>query len=329
MKSTLLLFGFCGLALRVSANVWTTDCRVVATQRLDPIVYPGYSEAGHVHTVAGASKFSKDSTYDQLQQSQCTSCDVQPDLSNYWIPQMYVKKQRDGKFYFAENYFAVYYKLLNERGTTSMGNNFEPGYFHSFPPGFKMLAGSPLETEPQHYINHKCLGDDFGEDTVGFPPRPELCTWFIRSEITFPSCWDGRLESKDMRSDPHVVYPDPGWEAGTCPESHSMRLPTLFFEGVFTVEGIYEPGDQLYYSFNDTTGYGFHGDFLNGWQDGLMDDLIEYCRTHEDGMATQCNIAKNRVDCPWEGAEDPDQYKGVLDQLPPWDGPWRYGQDKQ
>jgi len=34
----------------------------------------------------------------------------------------------------------------------------------------------------------------------------------------------------------------------------------------YSVGGIYEPGDQLYYSFNDTTGYGFHGDFFNGWQ---------------------------------------------------------------
>ena len=26
----------------VAGGVWTTDCRLLATQRLDPIVYPGY-----------------------------------------------------------------------------------------------------------------------------------------------------------------------------------------------------------------------------------------------------------------------------------------------
>ena len=135
----------------------------------------------------------------------------------------------------------------------------------------RMLAGSPMETEPRHYINHKCMGDNFYEDTTGFPPRPELCTAYIRSEITFPSCWDGRLTSEDMVNDPHVVHPDPGWEAGSCPDTHNKRLPTVFFEALFRPEGIYEPGDQLYYSFNDTTGYGFHGDFFNGWQDGLID----------------------------------------------------------
>ena len=45
-----------------------------------------------------------------------------------------------------------------------------------------MLAGSPLETSPQPaFINHKCMGDGFTEDTPGFPLRPELCTAYIRS----------------------------------------------------------------------------------------------------------------------------------------------------
>ena len=135
-----------------------------------------------------------------------------------------------------------------------------------------MLAGSPLETKPQPgYINHKCMGNNFYEDTPGFPPRPELCTNYIRSEVTFPSCWDGRLDTLDMATDPHVVYPNPGWAAGSCPDTHPKRLPTVFFEALFMPGGIYEAGDQLYYSFNDTTGYGFHGDFFNGWQEGLID----------------------------------------------------------
>merc|ERR1712038_1467421 len=196
----------------VAGGVWTTDCRLLATQRLDPIVYPGYSEAGHVHTVAGASMFSKDSTFEGLQRSQCTSCDIPLDLSNYWVPQMYVKKATDGKFYFLDNYMAVYYKLLNDHGGVHAVNNpIEKGDFHSFPAGFRMLAGSPLETKPQpSYINHKCMGDNFYEDTPGFPPRPELCSQYIRSEVTFPSCWDGRLDTEDMVGDPHVVYPHPG-----------------------------------------------------------------------------------------------------------------------
>ena len=66
------------------------------------------------------------------------SCDIPLDLSNYWVPQMYVKKQRDGKFYFLDNYMAIYYKLLNERGGVHPVNNpINQGDFHSFPPGFR------------------------------------------------------------------------------------------------------------------------------------------------------------------------------------------------
>ena len=118
-------------------------------------MFPGHREAGHVHTVVGASRFDKDQTFDSLQQSPCTryilstklsilkpffSCDIPLDLSNYWVPQMYVKKRSDGKFYYLDNYMAIYYKLLNDRGGVHAINNpLEPGYFHSFPPGFRSL----------------------------------------------------------------------------------------------------------------------------------------------------------------------------------------------
>ena len=90
------------------------------------------------------------------------SCDIPLDLSNYWVPQMYVKKRSDGKcyylaististiytfyniynttgkFHYLDNYMAVYYKLLNERGGMHPVNNpIQPGDFHSFPPGFR------------------------------------------------------------------------------------------------------------------------------------------------------------------------------------------------
>ena len=95
--------------------VWTVDCDTVATQRLDPIVYPGRQPAGHVHTIVGASRFGESVTYEQLQQSQCTTCNADEDLSNYWVPQLYVKKQSDGKFHHVPMQFHVYYKLINDK----------------------------------------------------------------------------------------------------------------------------------------------------------------------------------------------------------------------
>ena len=59
-----------------SANVWTVDCGVVTTQRMDPIVYPDHNPAGHVHSVVGASGFRETVSYEDLVASQCTSCNV-------------------------------------------------------------------------------------------------------------------------------------------------------------------------------------------------------------------------------------------------------------
>ena len=36
-------------------------------------------------------------------------------------------------------------------------------------------------------------------------------------------------------------------------------------------------GDQLVYSFDDYVGYGFHGDFFNGWKPGVVEALLDQC----------------------------------------------------
>ena len=219
--------------------------------------------------------------------------------------------------------FAVYYKLINDNGQTDFHvNPIIPGEFKSFPPGFKMIAGSPFETGPQHPISHKCYGPY--TNTPGFPPNPIECTGGVRAEVTFPSCWDGHsLDSSNHIS--HMAYPRPdgGWEAGSCPSSHPVRLPTLFYEALYQTQDVFQPGDELFYSFGDYSGYGFHGDFVMGWEDGVIDELIDYC-TYNDGMSSQCNaeiIAGKHggpnPSCEWEGTDDESQYLGELDELPP------------
>ncbi len=47
--SFLLLLSLCCGA--VLGNVWTTDCSNLATQRLDPIVFPGEVTSRQCHTI--------------------------------------------------------------------------------------------------------------------------------------------------------------------------------------------------------------------------------------------------------------------------------------
>ena len=272
-----------------------------------------------MHAVVGGSQFSESQTYDDLQRSACTSCNVEDDLSNYWVPQLYVQKKKDSKYYYVEMDFHVYYKLINDRGQTDFTNNpLHPGDMAPFPSGFKILAGSPFQTEPDFNINHKCMGPN--TNTHEFPPNPAEC-WAVRAEVTFPSCWDGVNDGSEGDHSSHMSYPVGGsWMGGACPSTHPKRLPTLFFEAIYLIDGVFEEGDSLVYSFNDKTGYGFHGDFFHGWKEGVIEGLLDYCINHEDGMATQCGIGKGGVPhCPWEGSTDDGQYKGILDSLPPWE----------
>lgn len=96
---------------------------------------------------------------------------------------------------------------------------------------------------------------------VGFPP--EHCVTF-RAQVYFPSCWDGiNLDTPNHKD--HVAYPAVGgFDGGICPQSHPVALLSIFYEFFFDTSP-YPDFTNLLYSNGDTTGYGFHGDFINGW----------------------------------------------------------------
>ena len=132
LKAGLLALTVVGVA---NANVWTVDCGNLATQRLDPIVFPGRDPAGHVHAIAGGSNFNETLTYPEMQSSQCTTCNAVEDKSNYWVPQMYIRKNTTGKFHYVDMRFSVYYKLQNDKGSVAPWNPLRPGDIKAFPNG--------------------------------------------------------------------------------------------------------------------------------------------------------------------------------------------------
>lgn len=76
---------------------WRMPCpsRLVE-ERIDPIVSPG-EVSGHVHQVAGGNGFGFEMTYADARASDCSSCPITQDLSNYWTPALYYHAQ-NGSF---------------------------------------------------------------------------------------------------------------------------------------------------------------------------------------------------------------------------------------
>ncbi|OCF34159.1 hypothetical protein I316_04109 [Kwoniella heveanensis BCC8398] len=105
----------------------------------------------------------------------------------------------------------------------------------------------------------------------GFPTTS--CPSDLRAEVTFPNCWDGT--NVWLEGSKHVAYPAEGRfdSGGRCPSTHPHRLPTLFYEFHYFDQYPYEPGRRVW-AMGDDLGYGFHGDFTNGWPEGLFTDIV-------------------------------------------------------
>ena len=109
----------------------------------------------------------------------------------------------------------------------------------------------------------------------------------MRAQVFFPSCWDGvNLDSPDHKS--HMAYPIQAYNTGDCPDTHPVHLVSLFYEMVVSVGQFdYWGAGTWVFANGDTTGYGHHGDFTNGWDVDLLQEAIDTC-TEAQGNVLDC-----------------------------------------
>lgn len=270
-------------ALPATQAFFLVPCWPLSTQRLDPIVTPG-EVATHLHDIVGGSAFSPAMDYNTTQTSDCTSCMVNKDKSNYWVPSLF--HNNGGSFEIVNQHGSASIYYLNEK--TRLGNGEE---MKALPVGLRVLAGDPEKRSgsqafEDQAVNYKCLNyKGTPTDHKGFPNQD--CPDGVRAEITFPSCWDGKnLDSEDHKS--HMAYPTVTFEAGACPETHPVHLVTVKMEVIFETFNYQVNGNNPFvWSTGDPTGFGFHGDLLMGWDYDVLSRAVEEC-TNMSGRIEDC-----------------------------------------
>jgi hypothetical protein len=89
-----------------------------------------------------------------------------------------------------------------------------------------------------------------------------------------------------------VAYPSLV-DNGVCPDTHPVRLVTLFYEVEWRIQDFanqwYNSTHPFVLSSGDPTGYGLHGDFYNGWNVTILQEALNTCNA-SSGAAEDCPI---------------------------------------
>lgn len=223
-----------------------------------------------------------DATFDSLLNSECTSCEIEADKSAYWTPLLYYEYP-NGSSYEVPHAGSVVYYL----GRGPNANSTIP-----YPRGFKILSGDKGARSYDN-VTYTWGNKDYPgrpvADRVSFvclpdgPPLPEYpymfnttCANGMRAQICFQSCWNGIDLYKSDNS--HVAYLS-GIDDGICPPTHPIQLPILFLETLYAVAEVpyQSESGRFVFSQGDPTGYGFHGDFQNGWEPDVLANATANC----------------------------------------------------
>ncbi|KAK2056449.1 hypothetical protein LY76DRAFT_153290 [Colletotrichum caudatum] len=289
---------------------WRMECPSrVGLARVDPLMTFG-GAAPHVHAIHGSNGISPTATYGDLVAGDCTSCRVTQDKSAYWHPALYFQDSATQKFELVDQVGGMLaYYLLNGKD------------IKAFPPGFRMIAGDtdrrnytagdPSKPDPQK-SSWSILGETtqsiLEQRAVGFnclnyarapegtlyrhalPEKAFLdanCANGVRFEMMFPSCWNGKdLDSPDHKS--HMAYPDLVM-TGTCPDGFETSVPNLLYEVIWNTAAYKDRSGRFVIANGDVQGFGYHGDFMAGWDENFLQSAINTC-TNLSGRIEDCPI---------------------------------------
>ncbi|KAK2615133.1 hypothetical protein N8I77_001909 [Diaporthe amygdali] len=205
---------------------------------------------------------------------------------------------------------------------------------------------------------NRALPEENGLNNTSWTPFD--CINGLRAQIHFPTCWNGvDLYKVDGSHVTHMNQID----NGACPESHPHQLPHIFLETLYSVDSIpgdipwrrtarkivnifqtngrfvFSNGDstgrhrtQSYCSFQGSkrkpadsilSGYGYHGDFINGWNSTVQALAMANClATDNSGLISSCPYLQESdtdgysSNCPLRKSPVNETVLGLLAKLP-------------
>ncbi|PPQ63415.1 hypothetical protein CVT24_004925 [Panaeolus cyanescens] len=254
--------------------------------------------------------------------STCTSCSFSEDFSNYWTAVLYFKHhngtykrvpQAAGQFTGnANGGMTIYYiQQGNSRNT-------------AFKKARDAMSRSFSGSQEARSLNFRCLGANGsngdviglpGTDTNTLPTQP--CLGGIRSQIIFPSCWNGvDLDTPNHKS--HMAYPSAN---GACPSTHPVVVPQLFIETIWDTtkfNSMWPSGapQPFVFSMGDPVGVGQHADYVFGWQGDSLQRAMDQCNDFGGNCPTLRTQSEAQFNRCTKKTKIPEEYEGWLPALP-------------
>lgn len=177
------------------------------------------------------------------------------------------------------------------------------------------------------------IGDpvNLGEG-IGFPDQN--CDGYaspLRADVHFPSCYNPKAGLTNFAE--NMAWPSDNKGYLDCPEGY-IHVPHLFLEVYWNTPEFVDRWEQgtghqpFVLSSGDATGFSSHGDFMSGWDEELLQHIIDTCNTGTIGMDKCPGLfyGVNKEECTMDSLID-EKIDGVLDKLPgnnPLQG-WSYG----
>ncbi|KAF2012905.1 hypothetical protein BU24DRAFT_352199 [Aaosphaeria arxii CBS 175.79] len=269
MRYLFALLAGCSVFSTVSS--WTEiHHKPFLTKNIDAIVQPGLYTS-HMHTFFGSDAITNVlPTSSQLQQG-CYSGENGNDFSVYWIPTLYYV---DGETFTEVPIFRFSTYYVNSRSEIPI------------PLDFAMISGNAsaqsqdeVDAQPRNNLEWFCEGSDDREpDIAKFPTK--TCNQNLKLSLVFPSC----VNTDDISQ---YDFPD---QSGKCPAG-MKAIPQLRYGVWYNTKSV-APGGwdgdapfQLSCGAASGNGYCGHGDFINGWfQDSLDNMMIRGGGGYNDGQ---------------------------------------------